>query len=130
MTLVVSWSTQPLHVFDCTGAEGDGPTPHAGNPERAPSTLRLASANVTSLAAVWNLLPDQPFDLLALQELRISDVEHWKREATKVGLHLIVPDLAPGSEHLVSFLLRTGTLRPPAHGPSSQQSPGRRMALR
>ena len=53
-----------------------------------------------------------PFDLLALQELRICDIDHWKKEATRAGLHLIVPDLAPGSEHLVGFLLRTGTLRP------------------
>ena len=67
LSLVISWSTQPLNIFDHTGLEGDGPTPTTDALAKARPALRLASANVTSLAAVWELIPDLQFDLLALQ---------------------------------------------------------------
>ena len=51
-------------------------------------TLRLASANVTSLSAVWDLITELPFDLLAVQELRVTNVAHWQKEASRAGLSL------------------------------------------
>ena len=51
-----------------------------------------------------------PVDVLALQELHIRDLPHWQSEASKANLHLSVPPLEQGSEHLVGYLVRTGTL--------------------
>ena len=50
------------------------------------------------------------FDLRALQEIRIADVEHWTSEAQRAELNLVVLPLCPGEEHLVGYFLRTGTL--------------------
>ena len=60
---------------------------------------------------VWDLITELPFDLLALQELHITDLPHWQRKASHADLQLVVPNAAPGSEHLVGFLVRKGTLR-------------------
>ena len=64
---------------------------------------------MSSLPGVWDLIGDTPFDILALQEMRISNVAHWQQEAARAGMQLVVPTLECG-EHLVGFLVRTGTL--------------------
>ena len=94
--LLVTWSTQPLHIFDRTGTEGDGPSQPggddpthvtassqrasqagpahsqplsgAGTDKTASHAVRLASVNVTSLRGCWDLIASLPFDLLAMQE--------------------------------------------------------------
>ena len=118
--LVVSWSAQPLCVFDPTSTEGDGPEKHiqaspggplgGGQALKDRPTVQIASANVTSLQGVWDLITELPLDLLAMQELHITDLPHWQRRANQADMQLVVPDAAPGSTHLVGFLVRKGTL--------------------
>ena len=40
--------------------------------------VQLASANVTSLQGIWDLLVELPFDVLAMQELHVRDIVYWK----------------------------------------------------
>ena len=109
---LITWSTLALSAFDPTGWAGDGPEqPHVPPALGAHNTARLASANVTSLQGVWDLIVDMPFDVLALQEMHIHDLGLWQRQAQQAGMHLVVPDVAVGSEHLVGFLVRKGTLQ-------------------
>ena len=78
--------------------------------------VQLASANVTSLQGIWDLLLDLPFDILAMQELRIHDLVHWQAQATRAGMQLVVGDPGPDGEYLVGFLVRKGTVCPiPLH---------------
>ena len=98
-----------LSAYDPTSLQGDGPREFIRSLKDRP-TIQIASANVTSLQGVWDLITELHFDLLALQELHITDLPHWQRKASQADLQLVVPNAAPGSEHLVGFLVRKGTL--------------------
>ena len=109
---------QALSVFDPTSTKGDGPgnqwahTPK-GSMCQAPKdrpTVQVASANITSLQGVWDLITELPFDVLAMQEMHITDLPYWQRRASQADMQLVVPPAAPGSERLVGFLVRKGTL--------------------
>ena len=71
----------------------------------------MASINVTSMAGCWDHISLLDFDLLAMQEVRIVDVPLWQRMATKEGMTLTMLPLARGTEHLVGFLHRRGSLQ-------------------
>ena len=118
--LLVSWSAHPLCNHAPSDKVGDGPssptstgTPRAHSVSQGPpnrTTVRVASANVTSLRGSWDLITTMHFDLLALQEIRIVDVPLWQRLAIKEGMTLSVLPLSSGEEHLVGYLHRRGSL--------------------
>ena len=101
--LAVTWCTRALSTFDPTSTKGEGPDTDTTATTRAASgsMMQLASANVTSLHGIWDLLLEMPFDLLAMQELHIHDIVHWKAQAVKAGMQLIVGEPGPDGEYLV-----------------------------
>ena len=72
--------------------------------------VQLASANVSSLQGIWDLLVELPFDVLAMQEMHIRNILYWKARATKAGMQLVVGEPGHDGQYLVGFLLRRGTL--------------------
>ena len=65
---------------------------------------------MSSLQGVWDLITELPFDVLALQEMHVTNVAYWQKEATRAGMQLVVPTCPGDSEQLVGYLVRTGTL--------------------